>query len=101
MHGAAAARRAEALGATFDSGVDRARLRGARRGERDRGDRATGLCSAVLDNAPTYAAFSALAAGLSQGQPDLVAGVTPLKLAAVSAGSVVMGATTYIGNAPN
>jgi Na+/H+ antiporter NhaD/arsenite permease-like protein len=62
---------------------------------------ASGLCSAVLDNAPTYAAFSALAQGLSQGQLGLVAGVTPLKLAAVSIGSVVMGATTYIGNAPN
>jgi Na+/H+ antiporter NhaD/arsenite permease-like protein len=57
--------------------------------------------SAVLDNAPTYAAFAALGRGLSQGQPDLVAGITPLKLMAISAGSVVMGATTYIGNGPN
>jgi Na+/H+ antiporter NhaD/arsenite permease-like protein len=61
----------------------------------------SGLLSAVLDNAPTYAAFAALAKGLSHGQPDLVAGITPLKLMAVSAGSVVMGATTYIGNGPN
>ncbi len=61
----------------------------------------SGLLSAVLDNAPTYAAFAALARGLSHGQPDLVAGITPLKLMAVSAGSVVMGATTYIGNGPN
>ena len=61
----------------------------------------TGLLSAVLDNAPTYAAFSALAKGLSVGQPDLVNGITPLKLMAISAGSVVMGATTYIGNGPN
>jgi Na+/H+ antiporter NhaD/arsenite permease-like protein len=61
----------------------------------------SGLLSAVLDNAPTYAAFSALARGLSHGQPDLVSGIAPLKLMAVSAGSVVMGATTYIGNGPN
>jgi Na+/H+ antiporter NhaD/arsenite permease-like protein len=61
----------------------------------------SGLLSAVLDNAPTYAAFSALAKGLSHGQPDLVNGITQLKLMAVSAGSVVMGATTYIGNGPN
>lgn len=61
----------------------------------------SGLLSAVLDNAPTYAAFAALARGLSHGHPDLVAGITPLMLMAVSAGSVVMGATTYIGNGPN
>ncbi|HKQ68507.1 MAG TPA: sodium:proton antiporter, partial [Polyangiaceae bacterium] len=28
-------------------------------------------------------------------------GIDPVKLAAVSVGSVVMGATTYIGNGPN
>lgn len=61
----------------------------------------SGALSAVLDNAPTYAAFAALAKGLSHGRPDLVAGVSPLMLMAVSAGSVVMGATTYIGNGPN
>jgi Na+/H+ antiporter NhaD/arsenite permease-like protein len=61
----------------------------------------SGGLSALLDNAPTYAAFVALGRGLSHGQPDLVAGVEPLKLAAVSVGSVVMGATTYIGNGPN
>jgi Na+/H+ antiporter NhaD/arsenite permease-like protein len=60
----------------------------------------SGGLSAVLDNAPTYAAFAALARGLSHGS-DLVAGIDPIKLAAVSAGSVVMGATTYIGNGPN
>lgn len=60
-----------------------------------------GVFSAVLDNAPTYAAFAALARGLSVGEPALVAGIAPLKLAAISAGSVVMGATTYIGNGPN
>jgi Na+/H+ antiporter NhaD/arsenite permease-like protein len=30
-----------------------------------------------------------------------VAGIAPLQLMAISVGSVVMGATTYIGNAPN
>lgn len=41
------------------------------------------------------------ARGLSQGGEHLVAGIEPLKLAAISVGSVVMGGTTYIGNAPN
>jgi Na+/H+ antiporter NhaD/arsenite permease-like protein len=62
---------------------------------------ASGLLSSVLDNAPTYTAFAALARGVSAGAPSLVAGVAPWKLAAVSVGSVVMGATTYIGNGPN
>ena len=61
----------------------------------------SGLLSSVLDNAPTYTAFAALGRGLSAGHEGLVAGIDPLKLAAVSAGSVVMGATTYIGNGPN
>jgi len=61
----------------------------------------SGGLSAVLDNAPTYAALAALGRGLSQGQANLVAGINPLMLAAVSAGSVVMGGTTYIGNGPN
>jgi len=60
-----------------------------------------GALSALLDNAPTYAAFSALARGLSVAEPELVAGVAPLLLTAVSVGAVVMGATTYIGNGPN
>jgi Na+/H+ antiporter NhaD/arsenite permease-like protein len=62
---------------------------------------ASGLLSSVLDNAPTYTAFAALAKGLSGAGAGLVAGVAPMKLAAVSIGSVVMGATTYIGNGPN
>lgn len=61
----------------------------------------SGSLSAVLDNAPTYAAFSALARGLGGDAQHLVSGIEPLKLAAISAGSVVMGATTYIGNGPN
>jgi Na+/H+ antiporter NhaD/arsenite permease-like protein len=61
----------------------------------------SGLLSSVLDNAPTYAAFLALARGLTAHASALVAGVDPIRLAAISAGSVVMGASTYIGNGPN
>ncbi|MEI9947992.1 MAG: sodium:proton antiporter [Pseudomonadota bacterium] len=61
----------------------------------------SGVLSSVLDNAPTYTAFAALARGLAHGSAELVAGIDPIKLAAISAGSVVMGATTYIGNGPN
>jgi len=61
----------------------------------------SGLLSSVLDNAPTYTAFAALARGLAHHSGELVAGIDPIKLAAISAGSVVMGATTYIGNGPN
>jgi Na+/H+ antiporter NhaD/arsenite permease-like protein len=68
----------------------------------------TGALSSVLDNAPTYLAFAASAAGL-QGVPAhgpyigalaLDPGTAPL-LAAISTGAVFMGANTYIGNAPN
>jgi Na+/H+ antiporter NhaD/arsenite permease-like protein len=63
---------------------------------------ASGALSAVLDNAPTYAAFAALARGLRGALAvELVAGIAPLQLAAISAGCIVMGATTYIGNGPN
>jgi Na+/H+ antiporter NhaD/arsenite permease-like protein len=63
----------------------------------------SGALSSVLDNAPTYLVFASLAAAraglgtnlaaLAQQAPDL--------LAAVSVGSVFMGANTYIGNGPN
>jgi Na+/H+ antiporter NhaD/arsenite permease-like protein len=68
----------------------------------------TGVLSSVLDNAPTYLAFAASAAGL-QGVPahgpyigalTLDADAAKL-LAAISTGAVFMGANTYIGNAPN
>lgn len=59
---------------------------------------ATGGLSALLDNAPTYAAFLALARGL--GRPE-VAGAPSLVLEALSAGAVLFGALTYIGNGPN
>jgi len=57
----------------------------------------SGLLSSFLDNAPTYLVFFNLAGG------DAAALMGPLAatLAAISAGSVFMGANSYIGNAPN
>jgi Na+/H+ antiporter NhaD/arsenite permease-like protein len=60
---------------------------------------ASGVLSSFLDNAPTYLAFLALGQGL--GLADEVVGVPQAILAAISVGSVAMGANTYIGNAPN
>src|SRR5712691_4689066 len=69
---------------------------------------ASGALSSVLDNAPTYLAFVASAAGLQGVAPHgayigtLVANPEAAKLvAAISTGAVFMGANTYIGNAPN
>jgi Na+/H+ antiporter NhaD/arsenite permease-like protein len=67
-----------------------------------------GAVSSVLDNAPTYLAFAASAAGL-QGVPAHGPFIGALTLdpetarilAAIATGSVFMGANTYIGNAPN
>jgi Na+/H+ antiporter NhaD/arsenite permease-like protein len=58
---------------------------------------ATGALSSFLDNAPTYLVFFNLAGGDPQ---VLMTTLAPI-LAAISAGSVFMGANTYIGNAPN
>jgi Na+/H+ antiporter NhaD/arsenite permease-like protein len=62
----------------------------------------------VLDNAPTYLAFAASAAGLQGIAPHgayigtlALDPVAAKLLAAISTGSVFMGANTYIGNAPN
>ncbi len=68
----------------------------------------SGALSSVLDNAPTYLAFAASAAGL-QGVPAHGPFIGALTLdpetarilAAIATGSVFMGANTYIGNAPN
>jgi len=60
---------------------------------------ATGVLSSFLDNAPTYLTFLALGQGLRL--PAEVVGVPASILAAISVGSVAMGANTYIGNAPN
>jgi Na+/H+ antiporter NhaD/arsenite permease-like protein len=73
---------------------------------------ASGSLSSFLDNAPTYLTFfnmalgkvglaesqipAALAAGTASASPAFISYLT-----AISAGSVFMGANTYIGNAPN
>jgi Na+/H+ antiporter NhaD/arsenite permease-like protein len=57
----------------------------------------SGGLSSFLDNAPTYLVFFNLAGGDPQ---VLMTSLAPT-LAAISAGSVFMGANTYIGNAPN
>ncbi|MDM4766127.1 sodium:proton antiporter [Pelomonas sp. SE-A7] len=57
----------------------------------------SGLLSSFLDNAPTYLVFFNLAGGDAQQ----LMGPLATTLAAVSAGSVFMGANSYIGNAPN
>ncbi len=58
---------------------------------------ATGLLSSFLDNAPTYLVFFNTAGG----DPAVLMSSLAATLAAVSAGSVFMGANSYIGNAPN
>lgn len=68
---------------------------------------AVGIISSFLDNAPTYLTFFNLALGkFYQGLPESQAVALFIQekipyLAAISAGSVFMGAITYIGNAPN
>jgi Na+/H+ antiporter NhaD/arsenite permease-like protein len=73
---------------------------------------ASGALSSFLDNAPTYLTFATLAVGVTNqlsgshlSASDLAAlGSHPLGatlLAAVSCGSVFMGANSYIGNGPN
>jgi Na+/H+ antiporter NhaD/arsenite permease-like protein len=58
---------------------------------------ASGALSSFLDNAPTYLVFFNTAGGDAQ---VLMTTLAPT-LAAISAGSVFMGANSYIGNAPN
>jgi Na+/H+ antiporter NhaD/arsenite permease-like protein len=70
---------------------------------------ASGALSSFLDNAPTYLTFTSIAAGLKgvAAEGDYLAkflalgGNAPHLLAAISCGSVMMGANTYIGNGPN
>ena len=73
---------------------------------------ASGSLSSFLDNAPTYLTFAATAAGKHQiaveGSIYLAEFLTTGDvaqaqswLAAISCGSVFMGANTYIGNGPN
>ena len=70
---------------------------------------ASGVLSSFLDNAPTYLSFGAATSGLA-GIPlegrflgELIARGPHWEtaLAAVSCGSVLMGANTYLGNGPN
>lgn len=58
---------------------------------------AAGALSSFLDNAPTYLVFFNTAGG----DPQVLMTALAPTLAAISAGSVFMGANTYIGNAPN
>lgn len=62
----------------------------------------SGGLSAFLDNAPTYATFYEMAAQLP-GEPRVGggAGVPESYLIAISLGSVLCGAISYIGNGPN
>jgi Na+/H+ antiporter NhaD/arsenite permease-like protein len=73
----------------------------------------SGLLSSFLDNAPTYLTFMTMALGqlgietahvtavLTGGMPGPTADQFAMLLKAVSCGAVMMGANTYIGNAPN
>ncbi|HZZ72154.1 MAG TPA: sodium:proton antiporter [Pirellulales bacterium] len=70
---------------------------------------ASGALSSFLDNAPTYVTFAAAACGVKGLPPEAhlnallspaVVGGAQL-LAAISCGSVMMGANSYIGNGPN
>ena len=57
----------------------------------------SGILSSFLDNAPTYLVFF----NTATGDPVHLMGEWAGTLSAISAGSVFMGAVTYIGNAPN
>jgi Na+/H+ antiporter NhaD/arsenite permease-like protein len=67
---------------------------------------ASGALSSFLDNAPTYLAFAAAASGQLGADAAHLGELVKTSqgaalLAAVSLGSVLMGANTYIGNGPN
>jgi Na+/H+ antiporter NhaD/arsenite permease-like protein len=65
---------------------------------------ASGSLSSFLDNAPTYLVFMSTAQSVAHSQgilSGLVVGVPETLLKAISAGSVCMGANSYIGNGPN
>ena len=67
---------------------------------------ASGALSSFLDNAPTYLTFASAASALvgtsASDLSQLVASEQGARLlAAISLGSVFMGANTYIGNGPN
>jgi Na+/H+ antiporter NhaD/arsenite permease-like protein len=67
---------------------------------------ATGTLSSFLDNAPTYLTFASVGSSLvgtdAANLAELVAHPRGAALlGAISAGAVLMGANTYIGNGPN
>ncbi|HYQ82335.1 MAG TPA: sodium:proton antiporter [Anaeromyxobacteraceae bacterium] len=67
---------------------------------------ATGILSSFLDNAPTYLTFASTASGLLGTDASNLAQLLAIPrgealMAAISAGAVLMGANTYIGNGPN
>jgi Na+/H+ antiporter NhaD/arsenite permease-like protein len=68
---------------------------------------ATGMLSALLDNAPTYLGFFAAAVGLygldinDASHVARFIGENGRELIAISLGATFFGALTYIGNAPN
>lgn len=67
---------------------------------------ASGVLSSFLDNAPTYLAFASAASGqVGTDATNLGALVAHQRgeelLTAISLGSVLMGANTYVGNGPN
>jgi Na+/H+ antiporter NhaD/arsenite permease-like protein len=66
----------------------------------------TGILSSLLDNAPTYLTFAAMASGALGGSVNnlgalIHSGLGESMLRAISCGAVFMGANTYIGNGPN
>ena len=67
---------------------------------------ATGLLSSLLDNAPTYLAFGAVASGMAGTDAGAFGQLLATErgarlLEAISLGAVLMGANTYVGNGPN
>jgi Na+/H+ antiporter NhaD/arsenite permease-like protein len=67
---------------------------------------ASGLLSSFLDNAPTYLTLASVGSGLLGTDATNLGALLahpggPSVLLAVSAGAVLMGANTYIGNGPN
>jgi Na+/H+ antiporter NhaD/arsenite permease-like protein len=70
---------------------------------------ASGVVSSTLDNAPTYLAFTAVAAGqlgISADGPSYLAALIAAPggdelLTAIACGAVMMGSLTYLGNGPN
>ncbi len=67
---------------------------------------ASGTLSSFLDNAPTYLTFASVASGLvGTDAADLSLLLADPRgaslLAAISAGAVLMGANSYVGNGPN